>query len=1256
MAKNKVYIDVVVDDKGTTKKVAISSKALGNQLDGLAGSTEKNSKKQKELKENTDKTNKSQRGINKTAASGAKNFANMSSSITGGLVPAYATLAANIFAITAVFEFFSRAADTANLVAGQEALAISTGVAYKTISNAIKDATGAQLSYKEAASAAAIGTASGLSPDQLTRLGKAAADTSLVLGRDLTDSFNRLIRGVTKAEPELLDELGIILRLKPATEKYAASIGKTASELSAFERSQAVANEVLEQAERKFGDVADRADKSGQAINRLKTSFDRLLESLQLTLSGNLAPFFDFLANNTTALIASLGFLGSGILKSLTPAGPKLTTISEAAGTAQESIKGLANAGSKLGDKLLAGTALSDNDFKQLEKSAKAANSTVLNVTEKTRNQTLRNIRIMQTNQQIMLAKTSTGWEKWGAKVNASISGTYAESGKLLGNIKLLGKALTSLLRLVPYLGIALLVFEGIKGAINSMSELTEEEKKAAKAANDFDDKLKLLNEELKSSENVLKIQRISLDDFAVGLGNIVNSADLLKNIDIYESLKSKDPERAKMSLDNLEETISRLSKIDPEFSKLTKDFRNGKELTKEQRQELILLSNKYIEGGQSLQRFNDSYQQTQDALRKVAGKSQTTALSSLVETYGEMTKSAAKSNVNIRTSIRLSKSTAKSAEHRLEVAQDILEEERESLRVQRDLFEVKKTNPLREPLDAAKRAVEIAERNVAVAEQENKQAQENQAAQEEKKRELDKQNAEYKAQSGIIKKANDNIIANQKERLTLEKEISEQKTLGITIDQKRTNLALQEKSDKISLLKAEEDLLAKEAQRLALLQQPFKMSELTTLNDAVAAAKQRVDIIKNTNRLNAESREIEDEKLDFQKTLNEQKEIELLSTEKLNKLLLRQKQIQAGFTPGVFGFEQAKQERNSRRALALAATGSGIRNELESATSLRVRAEALEKQGDASIAEVLDAKKAEQAAQRRYDLALLTLDTVLNEEQSLKNQVLAESELLRFRREQFSLNPMQDAFNQKVLEYKQKGIPLEGQTLEFLRAQVEEQYNMNELIELQEGLRSSLQQGMAAGFEGLITGTKSVKQAFGDMATGILKMLAQMISQMLAARILMSLFGLAMPGLSSGLSSGPSPGTNPASIQGALDTVYPGEFRYGGLAEPGGYSTGGIARGSQAGYPAILHGTEAVVPLPNGKSIPVEMNNSQATSNNSVVVNVAMGEGTSKQSQGESQGANSSQLGRLIAGAVQRELQEQQRPGGILSPYGAAR
>ena len=100
------------------------------------------------------------------------------------------------------------------------------------------------------------------------------------------------------------------------------------------------------------------------------------------------------------------------------------------------------------------------------------------------------------------------------------------------------------------------------------------------------------------------------------------------------------------------------------------------------------------------------------------------------------------------------------------------------------------------------------------------------------------------------------------------------------------------------------------------------------------------------------------------------------------------------------------------------------------------------------------------------------------------------------------------------------------------------------------------------------------------------------------------------------------------------------------------GYSTGGIARGSQRGYPAILHGTEAVVPLPNGKSIPVEMNkNSQQTQNN-IVVNVTTDGRVSREG---STGPDMDKMGGAIAKAVQIELQNQKRSGGILSPYGPA-
>ena len=112
---------------------------------------------------------------------------------------------------------------------------------------------------------------------------------------------------------------------------------------------------------------------------------------------------------------------------------------------------------------------------------------------------------------------------------------------------------------------------------------------------------------------------------------------------------------------------------------------------------------------------------------------------------------------------------------------------------------------------------------------------------------------------------------------------------------------------------------------------------------------------------------------------------------------------------------------------------------------------------------------------------------------------------------------------------------------------------------------------------------------------------------------------------------------------------------RTGGMFEPTpGYATGGIARGRDAGYPAILHGTEAVVPLPNGKSIPVEMKNGGGQTNN-VVVNVNMESGGGAQQSTQQQSGQQENLGKAIAVAVQQELQNQKRSGGILNPYGAA-
>ena len=162
------------------------------------------------------------------------------------------------------------------------------------------------------------------------------------------------------------------------------------------------------------------------------------------------------------------------------------------------------------------------------------------------------------------------------------------------------------------------------------------------------------------------------------------------------------------------------------------------------------------------------------------------------------------------------------------------------------------------------------------------------------------------------------------------------------------------------------------------------------------------------------------------------------------------------------------------------------------------------------------------------------------------------------------------------------------------------------------------------------MVGAANAKEAFANMAKGMIQSLAQVITKLLAVKFIESTLG----------------GTGFGNFLGL-------GARSGAITEPvPGYAGGGIARGREAGYPAILHGTEAVVPLPNGKEIPVQMRNGGG--DNNVVVNVNM-DGSSSQENSQGGDQRMKDMGRAISQAVQEELQRQKRPGGILSPYGAA-
>jgi hypothetical protein len=306
MAKNKIKIGVEVDDKGNLKQIENKAKKAAKGLNGVAESSK-----------TTDRTLKGTAGASSNTT---KNFSKMAQGINGGLVPAYATLAANLFAVSAAFTFLKNAGNLVALQEGQVAYASATGVALRSLSNDIIAATDAQVTFTDASQAAAIGTAAGLQADQLGKLAEGAKNVSILLGRDVTDSFNRLIRGVTKAEPELLDELGIILRLDRATENYSRTINKSAKEFTEFERSQAVAVEVLDQLDSKYTRIAAITQLNSNEFAKLGKAFDDIVNSLKEGAVTVLGPVAEAINKTPQLGIALMGLFAKSVLTAALPA------------------------------------------------------------------------------------------------------------------------------------------------------------------------------------------------------------------------------------------------------------------------------------------------------------------------------------------------------------------------------------------------------------------------------------------------------------------------------------------------------------------------------------------------------------------------------------------------------------------------------------------------------------------------------------------------------------------------------------------------------------------------------------------------------------------------------------------------------------------------------------------------------------------------------------------------------------------------
>lgn len=344
---NEIVIKVRLDEDGSLKQVEQSAKKAAKATDDLGKSR--------------NRYNKGEKGVIGATANGTKAFSKMRESMTGstGLVSAYAVLASNVFAATAAFNAFRRAAQVEQLEKGLVAVGAAAGSNLKDVAEGLRRITGEALSAEQSMRATALATASGFRTDQLQDLARVAKGASLALGRDMGDAFDRLVRGTAKVEPEILDELGIFVRLDDAVTAYATELGIAESALTQYDRSQAFLNATLEDGLEKYKDLSEAIDPN--PYDKLSAALADLQKEV-LGFFNNFAGLGDavaFASRNLYSLTAVGTTLGAAVTSTVAPG---LLRMAE---SSAESAEGLFQVRSEMAKSLVTGKGLPPK-FKEL--------------------------------------------------------------------------------------------------------------------------------------------------------------------------------------------------------------------------------------------------------------------------------------------------------------------------------------------------------------------------------------------------------------------------------------------------------------------------------------------------------------------------------------------------------------------------------------------------------------------------------------------------------------------------------------------------------------------------------------------------------------------------------------------------------------------------------------------------------------------------------------------------------------------------
>jgi len=237
-----------------------------------------------------------------------------------------------------------------------------------------------------------------------------------------------------------------------------------------------------------------------------------------------------------------------------------------------------------------------------------------------------------------------------------------------------------------------------------------------------------------------------------------------------------------------------------------------------------------------------------------------------------------------------------------------------------------------------------------------------------------------------------------------------------------------------------------------------------------------------------------------------------------------------------------------------------------------------------------------------------------------------------------------------------------------FSGAEAEQIFQQTKAVQLMEkqkqqfqSIASSIGDSFGNAFKGIVTGSMTAREALASFFQGVADSFADMVAKMIAEYMKMALIKGIMsliPGLGAvagGLGGGGANlGANSSAVFG-LNNADMNQYSSllpmanGGVLSGGfqAFANGGIVTGPTLGLVGEGRYNEAVIPLPDGKSVPVDLGGAMGGNiTSSIVVNVSS-DGKMSSSGG---GADAAGFGRKLEGAVKQVIVGELRPGGLLS------